>query len=148
MPKSKYDGLPWMGGKERVEPKPEVYGIDFDDDRYDQLKEKLEDLESRLDDFAGTDYYFDESLGKVSELMDREHLSEDDLDLIERALDNVESRMDDCEDHLDMEDDELDDRDSDLYDDDIEDELDDALLDDDRFDDYNYRFGDDPDDDF
>ncbi|MCM1520395.1 MAG: hypothetical protein NC098_06375 [Lachnoclostridium sp.] len=136
MQKSKYTGLPWMGGKLREEPDPYIYDIDFDDDRYDELREKLADLESRLDDYDNAD--LEESLGKVADLLDKEQLSEDDLDLVERALDRVEGRMDDYDDREDDidDDDYLDDYDD--YDDDLDDDLDDALLGDDRFDDYDY----------
>lgn len=144
MPKSKYTGLPWMGGKLREEPDPYVYDIDFNDDRYDELREKLEDLESRLDDYD--DAGFEESLGKVADLLDKGQLSEYDLDLAERALDRIESRMDDYDD-LDPDDDDGDDDGYDIiYDDDLDDDLDDALLGDDRFDNYDYVFGDDDDD--
>lgn len=148
-------GLPWMGGDPHANTdryayiEPHFLDSDIDEDRYDELREKIEELEDRLDDLDGNAPGFENSLDKVSELLGREHLSEDDLDLVERALENVESGMDDYEDRQDLEPDELAEDYPDEFDwehDDIDDELDDAI-DEDLFDDYNYRWDDPHDDD-
>ncbi len=135
-------GLPWMGGPKRVSlihcGDTGSFGHDVDDDRHEELNDRFSDLKERIDEFDSTESGLTGSLHKVSLLLRRGSLSDDELDIVERALDDLESRIDSCEDQMDAD---YDEDGYDSYDDDDLEEMLDEAFDEDLFEDDGFDYG-------